>query len=150
MDAALHPVSARRGRVPASAVLASAIAVEAVCLYATTGSACAGASGDMHTDGFTTIWAYGGCIDLFNSSWVVGSYRAQLRAGGDRRRFAASALYTVQIGGGYLLMLVAMTYQVELLAAVVIGLATEHFLFHDDGAPEAPTGAPTEKTALLG
>ena len=57
---------------------------------------------------------------------------------------------------GYLLMLCAMTYQVELLFAVAAGLGIGHWAFNSDAAPteradpccgdvEAP---PTEKSPL--
>ena len=38
-----------------------------------------------------------------------------------------AVVFTVQVTLGYLLMLAAMTYQVELFAAVMLGLGAGHF-----------------------
>uniref|UniRef100_A0A7S3JTF2 Copper transport protein n=1 Tax=Aureoumbra lagunensis TaxID=44058 RepID=A0A7S3JTF2_9STRA len=106
------------------------------------------------------------CVVLFNSAWILKSRREFLIAlvmilvlacltealGFERRlirraqcgrksltnvdRCIDSTLFSLHVTMGYLLMLCAMTYQLEFLAAVAFGLGLGHFIFHsDDDSP---------------
>jgi len=116
---------------------------------------CGGSGTDMHMDGFQWLLSSDDCIIFLFSSldtslkfWLsvvitvslgvctefVGHARRSLARGARRQRKAkVLALYTLQVCLGYLLMLVAMTYQLELFLAVLLGLALGHALFSLDG-----------------
>jgi copper transporter 1 len=53
-----------------------------------------------------------------------------------RRQLVLIALFGLQVLLGYWLMLLAMTYQVELFICVVAGLVVGHFLFNMKNPPE--------------
>jgi hypothetical protein len=57
------------------------------------------------------------------------------------KKVVMGLLYSVQVCMGYLLMLVAMTYQVELFIAVIVGLGLGHTLLNTS-APVAETADP--------
>lgn len=143
---------------------------------------------DMHMYGFKSIWSSDiGCVILFASSWpldtrvefvcacsgvyflaafseYLGYARRELRKsylGEDMHegvKLACTFLFVSHVGAGYLLMLVAMTYQVELLVFVLLGLGAGYHFF---GAVDAPVGErvdpccadidslPVESAALL-
>ncbi|KAJ8599896.1 hypothetical protein CTAYLR_002814 [Chrysophaeum taylorii] len=167
-------------------ILACAL-VEAALLWGTTsGEFCNGNySMDMKMEGFKTIWVDRGdtgCVVMFNSGWVVrsrldflyafvalmiagagsevlGYARRQLRPKhmSARQKLFVAVAFTAHVILGYLLMLCAMTYQVEFLVAVSVGLGLGHFVFNAD-APVNERPDPccaddrsytTEKSALL-
>jgi len=55
-------------------------------------------------------------------------------------RLGLSALFTCQVTLGYCLMLIAMTYQLELFLAVMLGLGAGHLIFN----VKAPVGESTD------
>merc|ERR1712037_942665 len=65
--------------------------------------------------------------------FVFGGY---CKAGGLSRRAAIIFLFALNIASGYLAMLVAMTYSVELFICMVVGLVAGHAFFNS----EAPVG----------
>ena len=74
---------------------------------------------------------------------------------GAKDRILIAAAFTIHITLGYLLMLCAMTYQVELLFAVSAGLGLGHFVFNADANPSERIDpccgdeAATEKSPLM-
>ena len=63
-------------------------------------------------------------------------------------------VFVLQLACGYLLMLVAMTYQLELFVAIVAGLGAGHSLFNLRSAanttdPCCPSGEETEMSARM-
>lgn len=69
----------------------------------------------------------------------IASYRSNLRnrkfASGKMRRLVLSSMSASQALAGYLLMLVAMTYSIELLLSVVSGIAVGYaYFFGGDGS----------------
>ena len=57
-------------------------------------------------------------------------------------RFEAAVGYGLQLALGYLLMLAAMTYAVELFVSAITGVAIGHALFRTDRAAAPPCCAP--------
>lgn len=68
----------------------------------------------------------------------------------DLQRMTLALAFTCHITIGYLLMLCAMTYQVEYLFAVAVGLGLGHYVFNADAPvgdrsdPCCPSDIPTE------
>ena len=114
---------------------------------------CSGMGMAMHMDGLELFPTH--CINLLLGSWKLDSplkfygavagtavfallfevatwVRRTLHARqvaeprATKWRVATALLYTVQVLWGYLLMLITMTYQIELLLAVVLGLGGGH------------------------
>jgi hypothetical protein len=142
---------------------------------------------DMHMYGFKSMWSDDvGCVVLFNSSWVLNSrfkfliaflgifvmgtlsegllqIRRELRRKSTSPAWLFTGLYVAHITVGYTLMLVAMTYSVELFLAVILGLGTgHHFLNKEqvvtdrpdpccgDAGGEGTVTSKTETSSLLG
>lgn len=148
--------------------------VQAILLWSKSGELCDTTMAmDMHMFGFKTIFAGTGCVVLFDSSWTLSTRSSFLLAfacislaaaltealGSFRRRLklplVQSAAFTAHAALGYLLMLCAMTYQVEFFVAVVLGLGIGHLLFNPDATERADPCCPhldvkTESSALLG
>ena len=55
---------------------------------------------------------------------------------GKLRKYLMVAIYVLQVYMGYMIMLVAMMYSVELLLSAVVGLSFGYFIFHKGGAPQ--------------
>ena len=73
---------------------------------------------------------------------AAGGAAARAGHGACEGEGGATALFAGHVALGYLLMLVAMTYQAELLLAVVLGLALGHRLFGGARARLAPSPDP--------
>jgi len=56
---------------------------------------------------------------------------------GKVRKYLMVVIYVLQVYMGYMIMLVAMMYSVELLLSAVAGLAFGYFLFHKGESPVA-------------
>lgn len=145
---------------------------QAILLWCKSGELCNTTMAmDMHMLGFKTIFADTDCVLLF--WWTISTRSGFLAAfacialaasftealGSWRRRLKVplvqSAAFTAHAALGYLLMLCAMTYQVEFFVAVVLGLGVGHFVFNPDGNERADPCCPhldvkTENSALLG
>eukprot|EP00613_Pedinella_sp_CCMP2098_P004033 CAMPEP_0171615292 /NCGR_PEP_ID=MMETSP0990-20121206/12811_1 /TAXON_ID=483369 /ORGANISM="non described non described, Strain CCMP2098" /LENGTH=170 /DNA_ID=CAMNT_0012179371 /DNA_START=124 /DNA_END=636 /DNA_ORIENTATION=- len=94
------------------------------------GSAALGAGSEF----FTCVRREGiaGAKRRLTLAWVSGGVAAGA-GGGDnlpRSEAAAALLYAAHVLLGYILMLIAMTYQVELLAYVVAGILLGHLSFN--------------------
>jgi len=64
----------------------------------------------------------------------IQSRKILLRIRGLARRASIILLFALNIGSGYLAMLVAMTYSVELFICMVIGLVLGHAVFNTEAA----------------
>ena len=106
----------------------------------------------MFMDGFHSIIFHGSsspyCINLFFSSWTLDSRPKILLAmivlffmaiGAEglsvvrkktRKKSRIIALHALQTFTGYLLMLGGMTFVIELLFSVCLGLAIGYYMFH--------------------
>ena len=133
------------------------------------GGFCRGSGQDMHMDGFRSAFedSTPPCINLYVADWTlssVGKYvggmfgaffvgllvegvsflrkavHRRRRAKPDRRwNMGLVGLHFVQSVLGYLAMFAAMTYSIELFAAVCLGATTGYALLHLDDAPAAST-----------
>ena len=65
---------------------------------------------------------------------LLGYSRLKIQGGiataGTGKRVLQSFLYTLQVGAGYLLMLIAMTYRADLFGVTLLGLFIGHLIFH--------------------
>ena len=106
----------------------------------------------MFMDGFHSIIFRGSaspyCINLFFSSWtldsrlkvilgMIGLFLMAIGAEGlsvvrkkTRKKSRIVALHALQAFTGYLLMLGGMTFVIELLFSICLGLATGYYIFH--------------------
>merc|ERR1719500_411390 len=65
---------------------------------------------------------------------LLQSRRIVPRLRGLARRASIVFLFALNIGSGYLAMLVAMTYSVELFICMVVGLVVGHAIFNTEAA----------------
>jgi hypothetical protein len=135
---------------------------------------CGGSGMAMYMDGFQSAFGrQNTCIALFISAFkldtaakfVAGmlgvvalgilaealvSVRRARAAKGVAGRLEASLGYGLQLALGYLLMLAAMTYAVELFISAVTGVAIGHALFRTDRAAAPPCCAPYVRSSSSG
>ena len=121
----------------------------------------------MHMDGFRSAFedSTPPCINLYVADWTLSSvgkyvggmfgaflvgllvectsfvrkYVHRRRGDSQKSRMGLVFLHFVQSVLGYLAMFAAMTYSIELFAAVCLGATTGYALLHLDDAPAAST-----------
>ena len=121
----------------------------------------------MHMDGFRSAFEESTppCINLYVADWTLSSvgkyvggmfgaffvgllvectsfvrkYVHRRRGDSQKSRMGLVCLHFVQSVLGYLAMFAAMTYSIELFAAVCLGATTGYALLHLDDAPAAST-----------
>ena len=131
------------------------------------GGFCRGSGQDMHMDGFRSAFEESTppCINLYVADWTLSSvgkyvggmfgaffvgllvectsfvrkYVHRRRRDMSWARMGLVFLHFVQSVLGYLAMFAAMTYSIELFAAVCLGATTGYALLHLDDAPAAST-----------
>ena len=131
------------------------------------GGFCRGSGQDMHMDGFRSAFedSTPPCINLYVADWTLSSvgkyvggmfgaffvgllvectsfvrkYVHRRRRDMSWARMGLVFLHFVQSVLGYLAMFAAMTYSIELFAAVCLGATTGYALLHLDDAPAAST-----------
>jgi hypothetical protein len=131
------------------------------------GGFCRGSGQDMHMDGFRSAFedSTPPCINLYVADWTLSSvgkyvggmfgaffvgllvegtsfvrkYIHRRRRDMSWARMGLVGLHFLQSVLGYLAMFAAMTYSIELFAAVCLGATTGYALLHLDDAPAAST-----------
>ena len=102
----------------------------------------------LYLDAFTLdtavkfIVACLGVVALGVAAEALVAFRRSRAEKGLAGRFEAATGYGLQLALGYLLMLAAMTYAVELFVSAITGVAIGHALFRTDRAAAPPCCAP--------
>jgi hypothetical protein len=65
------------------------------------------------------------------------------------KKYLRVAIYVCQVFMGYIIMLITMTYSVELLLSVVVGVASGYFFFHK-GQPRSKHSSGLREPLLTG
>ena len=127
---------------------------------------CGDATGAMYMNGFQSAFSrQSTCLALFVNAFTLDTaakfivacfgilalgilaealvaFRRSRAEKGVAGRFEAAIGYGLQLALGYLLMLAAMTYAVELFMSAITGVALGHALFRTDRAAAPPCCAP--------
>ena len=126
---------------------------------------CSGSGMAMYMNGFSSAFKRNTCIALYLDAFTLDTavkiivacvgvlalgilaealvaFRRSRAEKGLAGRFEAAIGYGLQLALGYLLMLAAMTYAVELFVSAITGVAIGHALFRTDRAAAPPCCAP--------